>query len=942
MPRTRLPALLLALATIALGGAVVAGSAAGAATSTLTVTTTSDVSTTTGACGSAAIVVAADPLSLREATCLANNLFTATGNAVLINVPAGTYNLSFGVLKVGTPQNSTVTLAGAGAGSTIIDGGNLDRIISADSTFVGGVSVTLTGLTFTHGLSNVNGGGAIIGGSQNLTTPDTITIDSSVITDNHTNTNSTTNTFGLGGGVGFAGGSLTITNSVLSNNSANGSPGLAVGYRAQGHAPVETLTITNDIFSGNTGTNASGQIAGGTLSAFSYNAAVHFNVSGSTFQNNVITSTSGTAGGGAISANSGILTVTGSTFTGNAAAGPVTQAGGAILSVGTPTTLQYNRFFNNTANAGNAMYAVGSAATATENWWGCNTGPNTAGCGTTSGTVTATPRLVLGVTASPNAVTGPHAASTVTASLLKDSAGAAVSPALLGAFANLPINWTAPLPSGASASPTTSLLTAGQASTSYDSGTGGGAGSLTGGLDNGSVAAAITVNAPPTITSAAAATFPFGTSSTFTVTSTGYPAPTITRTGTLPTGLTFTANGTGTATITGTPAAGAGGTYPLNLTASNGISPNATQTLVLTVPKAPAFTSPAAAEFTVGDAASFAVTTSGSPAVTAISESGPLPAGLALTDNGNGTATLAGTPTAGGTYPIHLTATNGVNPDAAQDLTITVDQAPVVTGNPVDQTVTSGQPASFTASATGFPAPSVQWQVSPDGTNYSNITGATSATYTFTATTAESGNRYRAVFTNRVDSASSTAALLQVGVAPVITSANATTFQVGVAGDFTVTTTGNPVAALTSSVRPSWLSLTDHGDGTASLTGTPPAGSGGSLALTLHASNGFSPADDQSFTLTIDESPTFTSSNQASFVVGHAGSFTVSTTPGHPTATTLAETGALPSGITFTDNADGTATLGGTPAVGAGGKYPLTFTATATGGSSAPPRRPSP
>ena len=50
---------------------------------------------------------------------------------------------------------------------------------------------------------------------------------------------------------------------------------------------------------------------------------------------------------------------------------------------------------------------------------------------------------------------------------------------------------------------------------------------------------------------------------------------------------------------------------------------------------------------------------------------------MTFTDNGDGTATLSGTPAAGtgGTYPITITATNGVSPDATQTFTLTVDQA---------------------------------------------------------------------------------------------------------------------------------------------------------------------------------------------------------------------------------------------------------------------------
>ena len=57
---------------------------------------------------------------------------------------------------------------------------------------------------------------------------------------------------------------------------------------------------------------------------------------------------------------------------------------------------------------------------------------------------------------------------------------------------------------------------------------------------------------------------------------------------------------------------------------------------------------------------------------------------------------------------------------------------------------------------------------------------------------------------------------------------------------------------------------------------------------------------------------------------------------GHPGAGAHV-TGALPAGVTFVDNGDGTATLAGTPAAGTGGAYPLTFTATTT--ASARPRR---
>ena len=47
--------------------------------------------------------------------------------------------------------------------------------------------------------------------------------------------------------------------------------------------------------------------------------------------------------------------------------------------------------------------------------------------------------------------------------------------------------------------------------------------------------------------------------------------------------MTFVDNGDGTATLAGTPAAGTGGTYPLTITAANGVSPDATQSFTLTI-----------------------------------------------------------------------------------------------------------------------------------------------------------------------------------------------------------------------------------------------------------------------------------------------------------------------------------------------------------------------
>jgi Putative Ig domain/Abnormal spindle-like microcephaly-assoc'd, ASPM-SPD-2-Hydin len=72
--------------------------------------------------------------------------------------------------------------------------------------------------------------------------------------------------------------------------------------------------------------------------------------------------------------------------------------------------------------------------------------------------------------------------------------------------------------------------------------------------------------------------------------------------------------------------------------------------------------------------------------------------------------------------------------------------------------------------------------------------------------------------------------------------------------------------------------------------------------------------------------PTITSAANATAAASGPFSFTVGTS-GFPTPT-LSESGGLPSGVTFTANANGTATLSGTPAAGSTGSYPLVLTAT--------------
>jgi hypothetical protein len=181
---------------------------------------------------------------------------------------------------------------------------------------------------------------------------------------------------------------------------------------------------------------------------------------------------------------------------------------------------------------------------------------------------------------------------------------------------------------------------------------------------------------PPGFTSASSATFEVDAQSSFEITSMGDPNVTFSESGTLPQGVTFANNGVDTATLSGTPTET--GTFPITITASNGVPPDATQSFSLTVDQAPVLTAPASATFVEANAGSTSVSATGYP-TPAFTESGNLPSGVSFIDNTNGTATLSGTPTQTGSFPITITASNGVSPDATQNLTLDVVTLEVTT-----------------------------------------------------------------------------------------------------------------------------------------------------------------------------------------------------------------------------------------------------------------------
>ncbi len=134
---------------------------------------------------------------------------------------------------------------------------------------------------------------------------------------------------------------------------------------------------------------------------------------------------------------------------------------------------------------------------------------------------------------------------------------------------------------------------------------------------------------------------------------------------------------------------------------------------------------------------------------------------------------------------------NGVAVWGSKVAALSTDVPPVITTQPVSQTIALGAAVTFTAGASGTPSPTFQWQKSGV-----TIAGATNPAYSIASVSAGAAGSYTVVATNTAGAVTSNAATLTVSIAtsvPVITTQPANqTVTTGSAVTLTVTTTGNP------------------------------------------------------------------------------------------------------------------------------------------------------
>lgn len=234
--------------------------------------------------------------SLREAIAAAT---AAAGDDTIIfsTLFSTSQTIVLGGSELVLGSNGSTTINGPGANLLTISGNNASRIISTGANVI----ATLDGITFTAG----TGAGAL-------------------------------NT-GRGGAIYNVGGTLTITNSVITGNTAANGGGLN-NAASTGPAVNGTLNIVNCIVSNNTSPGS-----GGGMQNFSTSTV---NIDRSTFMGNT---SNGTTGGGGGQFN-GAVRITNSTFANNSApsgSGGGIQSNGALGAVLTNVTFAGNSSLNN-------------------------------------------------------------------------------------------------------------------------------------------------------------------------------------------------------------------------------------------------------------------------------------------------------------------------------------------------------------------------------------------------------------------------------------------------------------------------------------------------------------------------------------------------------------------------------------------------------------------
>jgi hypothetical protein len=623
---------------------------------------TIDVDRTDDDAGASACTAAANDCSLRGAVAFAN-LTPGT----VINVPAGTYQLNIpgGALEGFSGNNligdldvtgNNTTISGAGAAATIIQQTQPnDRVLEINPFLLASFNFAISGVTISGGKETTGvGGGGIVAGSIN----NTMSVTNCVISGNSA---TGVGTFG-GGGIMNQGGSLTLTGTTLSGNSTSTSGGglsYTPGDPLNRRPSTGTLEISGSTFSGNSANSLAA--GGGGADLFNFNGSSGaYNIGSSMFSGN----TAPNGNGGAIVVESGPLTLTTCSLSGNSAG----LTGGAISSSGS-AAVTFSRLVGNTVPTptnGLSLFTSNNAFTANDNWWGINTGASGNDFRTTSGSILPSSYLRLRALASPNEIC-PGQSSTITADIKERNAGEPLTMELSGlpAFPVTPGTIFNNAMLGTISGAGTQFVD-GAAAVTYTAGVTPGMGSVGATADNQTVTATILISTNLTTTDPADVSVCQGQDAAFSTNASG--AGPFSYAWTLD-GSPFNGNSpsinvpTGSLTI---------GPHTVQVTVTGGCA-NTVQAATLTVQAPTATTDPADVAVCTGEDAHFSTTASGT---------GPFHYAWTLDGSPfNGDSSSITIPTGSltpGNHTVQVTTTGGCG-SAVQTATLTVGGAPVIT-----------------------------------------------------------------------------------------------------------------------------------------------------------------------------------------------------------------------------------------------------------------------
>lgn len=267
--------------------------------------------------------------SLREAIQSANTSSAVDGCVIsgsgdlVVSVPAGNYFITLG--SAGEDANAggdfdllaSMTIQGAGAGSTVLDANLFDRLFDIDPAHSVSISVTIANMTLQNGRPPLGSSG---GGVRNF--DDSLTVQDSVVADGRLTGNSTLLAHGggifSGGGFSTGLGIVHVLDSTIEDNSSTFGSGGGI-YNDGGLVNVSGSTIIGNSAQIISGTSSGGGISniGGTVNIL--NSAILDNVS------------DGQAGGIMNFFSVAVMNVANSTISGNRTDG----SGGGIRNFGT-------------------------------------------------------------------------------------------------------------------------------------------------------------------------------------------------------------------------------------------------------------------------------------------------------------------------------------------------------------------------------------------------------------------------------------------------------------------------------------------------------------------------------------------------------------------------------------------------------------------------------